>query len=157
MVMPKRMSEDARRAVLNAATKEAAAAGEDRIGTEHLLLGLLLQPGSLACRVLSTDHAKAEAAVAALDRAALTAIGIEVGERRVPVVPSSRHRSRFTSGARSLLVAGIENTKAEKQRTVDERHLLAAILDLMHPDPAADLIDALGVDREVARAKLRAA
>ncbi|MEV3981926.1 Clp protease N-terminal domain-containing protein [Nonomuraea sp. NPDC049758] len=49
------------------------------MGTEHLLLGLLHETGSASARALQVDLDTAYAALEALDREALQAIGIDLG------------------------------------------------------------------------------
>ena len=65
------------RTVVTSALEEARLRGDRRIGTEHLLLGLLHDPDSVAARTLGIDLATAQEALDALDRAALAAVGID--------------------------------------------------------------------------------
>jgi hypothetical protein len=96
--MPKRLSVDARKLVLTSATEEARRRGDRRLGTDLLLLGLLHEPDSPAARALGVSLAEARAAVDALDRAALTAVGIEAGS--LGEGPPRGHRSRPAAGSR---------------------------------------------------------
>ncbi|MFC4532530.1 Clp protease N-terminal domain-containing protein [Sphaerisporangium dianthi] len=119
--MFERFHADARQAVVHA-RREAGAFDHDYIGTEHVLLGLLAQPGSVSARVLARhglDHDRAGDAVARLlatppapgaddiDADALEAIGIDLDAIREKVeaafgpgaldrAPRSRRRSRGT-------------------------------------------------------------
>ena len=82
--MPKRLSGDVWKLVLTSAAKEARRRGDRRLGTDHLLLGLLHDEDSRAARALGVSLADARAASDALDVAALAAVGIEIqdpGER----------------------------------------------------------------------------
>lgn len=66
------------REVIGAAVAEARLRGDRRIGTEHLLLGVLRHPDTAAARALAVDLADARAALGALDREALAVLGIDV-------------------------------------------------------------------------------
>jgi ATP-dependent Clp protease ATP-binding subunit ClpA len=154
-MMVKRFSADARRMVLTSAAAEAQRRGDRRIGTDHLLLGLLDAPDSVAAGALGVDLESARAAAAALDRAALAAVGIELGQfgaqqRRAP----ARRRPPLTSGARAVLHRGLQEASASRSRYIEARHLLLALLSRERPDPAAELLAALGVDPAQVRARL---
>ena len=110
--MFERFTKAARDAVV-LAQAEAAALGEDHIGTEHLLLGVAGGPGE-AARVLADHGATPEALRAAalprpegpLDAGALASIGIDLDEirRRVeasfgPGALERGHRARRRSGS----------------------------------------------------------
>lgn len=81
------------RAAVTSALEEARLRGDRRIGTEHLLLGVLHEPGSLAVRSLGTDLEAARTALDVLDRSALAAIGIDVQGVERPPIPASRKRT----------------------------------------------------------------
>ncbi|ADP81678.1 Clp protease N-terminal domain-containing protein [Pseudofrankia inefficax] len=66
------------REVIGSAVAEARLRGDRRIGTEHLLLGVLRHPDTAAARALAVDLADARAALGALDREALAVLGIDV-------------------------------------------------------------------------------
>ncbi|HZD69764.1 MAG TPA: Clp protease N-terminal domain-containing protein [Actinomycetes bacterium] len=143
--------------VLASAAQEAQARGDRRIGTDHLLLGLLDDPDSVAARALGVDLEAARAASAALDRAALAAVGIDLGD--LGVRPQSqlihaRRRPPLTSGARAVLQRSLQEASASKSRYIEVRHLLLALLSRERPDPAAELLAALGVDPAEARDRL---
>jgi ATP-dependent Clp protease ATP-binding subunit ClpA len=140
--MVRRLSVDARTSILAAAAQEAQHRGDRRVGTEHLLLGLLHGPDALAAETLGVDLASARAASTDLDRTALRAIGVDVGGFGSVSVGRARRRPPLTSGARDVL------------RRIGTRHLLLALLSREAPDPAAQLLSALGVDRDGARRRL---
>ncbi len=143
------------RAVVTSAVEEAMLRGDRRIGTEHLLLGLLHEPDSAAVRSLGVDLAAARSALAALDRAALAAIGLDVEGVERPPIPASRKRTPFTSGARAVLPRALGEVRKAGSRRVTADHMLLAILDCEQPDPAAELMTRMGVDRAAARDRLR--
>ena len=154
--MPARLSEDARTAMLTSATAEARRRGDRRLGTEHLLLGLLHDPTSTAARALGVSLEDARGASAALDVAALAALGIEVREVGAGPPPSPGRRfPPFTSGARATLKRAVDEARLGAGR-VETRHLLHALLALRPPDPAATLLEHLGVDPAVVRDRLDA-
>ena len=153
--MVKRFSPDARRTVLTAAAEEADRRGDRRLGTDHLLLGLLHDPDSAPAWALGVDLASARAASDALDRAALTAVGIDVGSLGPAPLPTrSRRRPPLTSGARLALQRSLLEARSAKARRIDPRHLLLGLLTRERPDPAAELLATLGIDPALARDRL---
>ena len=153
--MPKRLSVDARKVVLTSAIEEVRHRGDRRLGTTHLLLGILHDDGSAAVKALGVSLAEARSASDALDIAALAAVGIEV-ERLGEGPPTSfgRRVPPLTSGARAVLKRAIDEARLRKSRYIDTMHLVLALLSLRHPDPAADLLEALGVDPAAVRRRL---
>ena len=153
--MPKRLSVDARKLVLTSATEEARRRGDRRLGTDHLLLGLLHDEDSAAAKALGVSLAGARAASDALDRAALAAVGIQVktlGEG--PPAAFGRRFPPLTSGARAVFKRAIDEARPSGSGRIDTTHFLLALLSLQRPDPAAELLDALGVDPAAARKRL---
>ena len=154
-MMALRLVEDARRPVLTWAAGEARRRGDRRIGTVHLLLGLLHDADSEAARVLGVDLASARAAESALDRTALAAVGIEVSDLNFAVEsPDQRGLLPLTSGARAVLQRTIQEASPKKTGRIAVRHLLLALLTREAPDPAAELLEALGVDVLAVRDRL---
>ena len=140
----------ASRAAVQCGVEEAERRGDRRIGTDHLLMGLLHD--EQAASLVGVSAADARAKADELDRRALAAIGIDVGDFRPVVTPRVFKRTSFTSGARSVLQRTLAYTTAEKSRRILPRHLLLAVLDLEQPDPAAALLTECNVNRdEVAR------
>lgn len=137
--------------VVIAALDEGWRRGDRRLGTEHLVLGLL-HDQTLA-QTLGVTLDEARTALDALDQAALASVGISVDyEYRGVVNPTSSRPplsiGSLTSNARAVLKPG-----AGKRPQTPEA-VLAAVLDCTPPDPAAELLAALGVDREQARDRL---
>ena len=93
--MFEKFTKDARESVVGAQA-EARALGADRIGTEHVLLGMLRAPDSVAARSLQrlgVAHADVLAAVRALppgaiDAEALAGVGIDLDAVRAQVEAS---------------------------------------------------------------------
>ncbi|MEO3812178.1 Clp protease N-terminal domain-containing protein [Sphaerisporangium sp. B11E5] len=143
--------------VTKAALDEARRHGGRRLGTEHLLLGLLRVPGTPAARALGVGVDEARAAMEALDRAALRAIGVDVGEFPPPGAVSRPHPpltvAAATSTARAVLDRAVRATTRKTRATAPE-HLLAALLSCEPPDPVAGLLAELGVDRAAVRSRL---
>jgi ATP-dependent Clp protease ATP-binding subunit ClpA len=155
--MVKRLNEDARRLVLVAAADEARRRGDRRLGTDHLLLGILHDPGSTSARALGIDLESARAAEDALDRAALAAIGIDAGG--LGPMPDAGGGSRrlppLTSGARAAFRRAIGEARPKKSGRIEIRHFLLALLACERPDPAAELLRELGIDPAVVRDRLK--
>ena len=130
------------------ARDEAVRRGDRTIGTEHLVLALLADPALPAARALGCDLNSARQALDALDRQALAAIGIEPGITAGPVTARATGRLRLTPAAKAVLT-GIRD--ARKSRGAGLGIVLSALLGLPRPDPAAELLAALGVDAQAAR------
>jgi hypothetical protein len=134
--------------VVAAALEESRRRGDRRLGTEHLLLGLLHDPG--CARALDVDVETARAALDRLDRAALAALGIEVEGLRPAVVPQRRGRvtpGALTSNARAAVNEAIRGMPRPRHPAA----LLRVLLTVTPPDPAAALLAELGVDTEAVR------
>ncbi|MGH6653792.1 MAG: Clp protease N-terminal domain-containing protein [Actinocrinis sp.] len=149
--MFEKFTPEARQTIV-AALDEARLRGDRRIGTEHVLLGLLRQPAG--SRILGTDLQAARSALDGLDRSALAAIGIDVKDIDRPPVPASRKRTPFTSGARAVIPRAVAEMKKTTSHGITLAHLLLAVLACEPPDPAADLIAQLGIDRAVVRERV---
>jgi ATP-dependent Clp protease ATP-binding subunit ClpA len=153
--MPKRLSADARNLMLTSATEEARRRGDRRLGTDHLLLGLLHDEHSRAARALGVSLDDARAAADTLDVAALAAVGIGIqapGEGHP--APFGRRLPPLTSGARTVIKRALDEARPAKSGRIETTHFLLALLSLQRPDPAAELLDALGVDPAVVRNRL---
>ncbi len=136
------------------ATEEARRRGDRRTGTDHLLLGLLEDPSIEV--VLGVSLQQARQALESLDQEALGALGLGSASdvpplpmRAVPKKPTIRDvmkkdRLRMTPAAKKVLE---EASKPNRRRLqVTAQQVLARILTLQPPDPAAVLLDALGVN-----------
>ncbi|MEV8565354.1 Clp protease N-terminal domain-containing protein [Streptomyces sp. NPDC051322] len=143
------------RAVVSSALEEAQLRGDRRIGTEHLFLGVLYEPESFAVRSLGVGLEDARTALDALDRSSLAAIGIEVDGIERPRIPASRKRTPLTSGARSVFPRALSEVRKSGNRRIESEHLLLALLDCERPDPAAELMGELGIDRAAVRERIR--
>ncbi|MBO3748433.1 Clp protease N-terminal domain-containing protein [Streptosporangiaceae bacterium NEAU-GS5] len=140
--------------VVKAALDESRLRGSKRLGTEHLLLGLLRDP--VCAAALGTGVEEARAALDQLDREALAAIGIDVTGMSAAAPPRKRvpfSQGRLTSGARTAIDAGIRGTTI-RTRAKAPQALLLELLACEPPDPCAVLLDRLAVDRAAARAHL---
>ncbi len=147
------------------AREEARRRGDRRIGTEHLILGLMREPG-MERYFGGRDLQDARAALAELDREALGATGIDAAvqappvpsavERAVPRRPSFkavlRDRLPLSPRAKTALRATEKDTR--RRGRSDPRKVLAALLALDPPDPAAQLLQRLGLDRDEMRVAL---
>jgi hypothetical protein len=145
-----------------AAREEARCRGDRRVGTEHLLVTLLLEPDLAS--VLGTDVEAARAGLAKLDRQALAAVGVGAQIEKPAPVPSTalprrptlkavlQGRLPLTPVAKKVLEASWKATRGRRQ--LGEKYLLASLLELKRPDPAAELLAHLGVDPATARKRL---
>jgi hypothetical protein len=146
------------------AIEEARRRGDRRTGADHLLLALFEDPSIEA--VLGVSLQQSRQALESLDHDALGALGLGSGTdapplpmRAVPKKPTLRDvaqkdRLRMTPAAKKVLQEAVKPNRRKTQVTAQQ--VLAQILTLQPPDPAAVLLDALGVDRAVARQRLGA-
>jgi hypothetical protein len=145
------------------ASEEARRRGDRRTGTDHVLLALFEDPSIEA--VLGVSLQRARQALESLDREALDALGLESGTdapplpmHAVPKKPTLRDiimqkdRLRMTPAAKKVLE---EASKPNRRRLyVTAQQVLARILTLQPPDPAAVLLGALGVNTSEVRRRL---
>jgi hypothetical protein len=146
------------------ASEEARRRGDRRTGTDHLLLALL-EDASIEA-VIGVSLQQARQALESLDQEALGALGLGSGAdapalpmRAVPKKPrirdvAKKDRFRMTPAAKKVLEEASKPNRRKLQITAQQ--VLAQILTLQPPDPAAALLDALGVDRAAARQRLGA-
>jgi hypothetical protein len=188
-----------------AARDEARRRGDRKVGTEHLVLALLMEP--VLAGALATDLASARARLEALDRDALGAVGVvlscpapfapgpDTPPAHAAAAPSAdaptdapstdapstgaptagtppadapaagrARRPKFkdvlegrlplTPAAKTLLRDSTKEMRRVGGRRVGPQHVLAALLELEPPDPAAELFAGLGVDRAAVRDRL---
>ncbi len=136
------------------AGEEARRRGDRRAGTDHLLLALLEDPSIEV--VLGVSLQQARQALESLDHEALGALGLGSGTdapplpmRAVPKKPTIRNvmqkdRLRMTPAAKKVLEKASKPNRRKLQITAQQ--VLAQILTLQPPDPAAELLGALGVN-----------
>jgi Clp amino terminal domain, pathogenicity island component len=148
------------------ASEEARRRGDRRTGTDHLLLALLEDPSVEV--VLGVSLQQAREALESLDREALGALGLGAGAdapplpmRAVPKKPrirdvAKRDRLRMTPAAKKALEEAYK-PKGHRKLQVTGPEVLAQILALQEPDPAAVLLGALGVNRSDALHELGSA
>ena len=146
------------------ASEEARRRGDRRTGTDHLLLALFEDPSIEA--VLGVSLQQARQALESLDHEALVTLGLGSGAdapplpmRAVPKKPrirdlAQKDRLRMAPSAKKVLE---EASKPNRRRLyVTAQQVLAQILALQPPDPAAVLLDALGVNTSEVRRRLDA-
>jgi len=146
------------------ASEEARRRGDRRTGTDHLLLALLEDPSIEVALGVSLQQARQ--ALESLDHEALGALGLGPGTdapplpmRAVPTKPTIRDiakkdRLRMTPAARKALEEAARPNRRRLQITAQQ--VLAQILTLQPPDPAAVLLGALGVNTPQVRRRLDA-
>jgi hypothetical protein len=151
------------------AREEARRRGDRKVGTEHLLLALLSEPDLSG--ILDVGIEEARAALDALDLQAFAAIGLDA-RLELPPPPSTppaelprkptfravlKGRLPMTPTAKKTLEAsrkGPRGGRAHPGTRYDAKNVLAALLELERPDPAAELLAALGVEPAAIRERL---
>jgi ATP-dependent Clp protease ATP-binding subunit ClpA len=142
------------RAVVLVAQEEATALEADRIGSEHLLLGLAAEQGT-AARVLeplglghAEVRAELEQARDGLDADALASIGIDLDEVRRRVEESfgpgalgghRKGRRPFSPGAKKALELALREAIALGDRHIGSEHILLGVMR----DPGGRVADVL--------------
>jgi Clp amino terminal domain, pathogenicity island component len=151
-------------AVYLRASEEARRRGDRRTGTDHVLLALLEDPSIEL--VLGITLQQARQALESLDQEALGALGLGSGTdapplpmHSVPKKPTFRDvarkdRFRMTPAAKKVLEQVVKPNRRKTQVTAQQ--VLAQILTLQPPDPAAVLLGALGVNPSEVRRRLDA-
>ena len=146
------------------ASEEARRRGDRRTGADHVLLALLEDPSIEV--VLGVSLQQARQALESLDREALGALGMVSGTdapalplRAVPKKPrlrdvATKDRLRMTPAAKKVLEEAVKPNRRKLQ--VMAQQVLAQILILQPPDPAAVLLGALGVNTSEVRRRLDA-
>ncbi len=151
-------------AVYLRASEEARRRGDRRTGTDHILLALLEDPS--AEDLLGVSLQQARQAHESLDHEALGALGLAPGTdapplpmRAVPKKPKFRDVAKkghfpMTPAAKKVLQDAVRPNR--RKGYVTAQQVLAQILALQPPDPAAVLLGALGVDTPEVRRRLDA-
>ncbi len=150
------------------AREEARLRGDRKVGTEHLAVSLLMEPELAG--VLGCDAPAARAALHAMDREALAAVGLQAAlEPSPPAAPERRHAPRrpsiktvllrrmaLTPAAKDVLRTSSKDMRKPGRHHPGPQHVLLALLQRQRPDPAAELFASLGVDPVLARQRLAA-
>jgi len=146
------------------ASEEARRRGDRRTGTDHILLALFEDPSVEV--VLGVSLQQARQALESLDYEALGALGLGSGTdapplpmRAVPKKPrirdvAQKDRLRMTPAAKKVLEEAVKPNRRKTQVTAQQ--VLAQILTLQPPDPAAVLLAALGMNTSEVRHQLDA-
>jgi hypothetical protein len=121
-----RFTDRARHAVTGA-QQEARATGYPEVGAEHVLLGLLADPKSLACTVIVAQGA----ALDAVSEAVHAAVGEGPGAAEGHVA--------FSAGARKLLALTLREALRLEHNYIGTEHILLGLLDDETTVPAAVL------------------
>jgi len=174
-----RFGQDARGALVHA-RHEAAGAGREQIGCEHLLLGLLAEPGPAAA-AMTAAGAELTALRAALPRGgqpdadpldadALASVGIDLDtvrraadaafgpgalDRAAPGRARRPGRMRLTADAKNALERALRAAGRLRHRQLSGGHVLIGIID-QGDNGALDLLAAASVDPVALRADLLA-
>jgi ATP-dependent Clp protease ATP-binding subunit ClpA len=151
MAMFERFEPGARQAFVDA-REEASRTGQGKIGSEHLLVGLLREPGPAADALTAAGlelgslrarlpRRAADAGPAGLDAHALASLGIDLDAVRRATeaafgpgalegvrLPGER-RLPFADDTRQSLVGAVRQAQQLRQQTISSGHMLIGILD----------------------------
>jgi ATP-dependent Clp protease ATP-binding subunit ClpA len=168
--------EPAARLALADARNEAGHAGQRQIRSEHVLLGLLAEPGlaadALTAAGLDVTDLRSRiphsgnSVPPALDAEALASLGIDLDAvRRATdaafgrgaldlVVPAGRKLLPIADDTREMLVRAVREAHRSGRRTISSGHMLLGILDQQRNGALALLTDA-GADVTALRTDIR--
>ena len=170
--MFERFEPSARQAISDA-RDEAGRAGKDRIGSEHVLLGLLAQPGAAADALsdagLTLPELRSRVPARSgrsLDAEALASLGIDLDAvRRAtdaafgPGALDQAHRPRrrqlpMADDTKRTLMGAVRYAHQHGEREITSGHLLIGILD--QPDNCARaILTETGTDLQALRADVQ--
>jgi hypothetical protein len=151
-------------AIYMRSSEEARRRGDRRTGTDHILLALFEDPSIEV--VLGVNLQQGRQALEALDHEALGTLGLKPGAdapalpmRAAPKKPTIRavmkkDRLRMTPAAKKVLQEAVKPNRRKTQVTAQQ--VLAQILTLQPPDPAAALLGALALNTSEVRRRLDA-
>lgn len=155
--MFERLSDPVRQAIV-VGIGEAARRGDGRVGSQHLLLGLLTEGATgTAAVALGADLDTVRAALDRLDLIALAGVGVVIDGLPTFELERRARRRPFNSAAKRVLERSLREAVAQNSRELRTEHVLLALLACEPPDPTAALLAELGVDPDVVRARLRPA
>ncbi len=128
--------------VLQFAREEAVRLGNDQVGTEHLLLGIIREGSGIAAAGLKKSGIDLEALAAEIERSVSTAGGMMTigGQQMVP----------FTARAKAVLQASAVEAQEMNENYIGTEHLLLALLKVSDSAAAAALT-AAGVEYNALR------
>lgn len=150
MRLPDRPKFGMGRVYLDAAS-EARRRGDRRVGTDHIALAMLCDPGSEPTQALEVSLESARAALQTLDTEALATLGIDASFTDAASATRREERLPLTPAARAIFTSLRRVAAGER---LSRKHVLLALLARQRPDPAAELFDALGVDCDAVRDRL---
>jgi hypothetical protein len=130
------------RNVVMAAQNEARAAGNDEIGTRHLVLGLLCEPAGLAAKAITAQGLSLDAV-----RQAVTATLSPPAEQGPDLIP-------YAPEARKALELTFLEALRMGHNYIGTEHILLALLEL---EGADGVLAGLGVDKASAETNITAA
>ena len=150
------------------AREEARRRGDRKVGTDHLILGLLREP--VVVQALGCDLQTARDALDAMDHDALATVGLGAAFTAppIPIDEPVKRQSRPTFKAvlrdRLPMTPAAKTALEKSYKEIRRAHhppqiaaelvVLLDVLELEPPDPAAGLIAALGVDRAAVQQRL---
>jgi ATP-dependent Clp protease ATP-binding subunit ClpA len=142
--------------VIELAIDEARKLGHDRVGTEHLLLGLIREGEGIASGVLESLGISLERlryqVIATLGGAGVRTTGPAAGPDTARTAGGGGPFDRFTSESKRVLAMAQNEASQLNHNWIGTEHIA---LGLLHDQgPAGDTLRSLGVTLDVARAEV---
>ena len=131
------------------ARAEALRRGDRRVGTEHILLAVLYDPTTAAALAVDLEHRANDPGRP--DRSALAAVGLGGLPDVPPIMRADRGWLPISPAAKDVMVEALEDSGHARR---GPGYVLLALLRLELPDAAAELLDALAVDRAAVHGRL---
>ncbi len=153
--MFERFTREARQ-VVTRAVEEAQVRGDNRIGTEHLLIGVA---GSESMMGLLPEPVAIRSAMERLDEAALESVGLDPGLLRLAEPAHNQRRGvvrhlPFNNGAKGILKGALREALDLGNRHIGVEHIALALTRVTAPDRALALFEGLDLDPDALRAAL---
>lgn len=153
--MFEKFGRDARRTVKRARDL-AHARGDADVEAEHLFLALVEEPAGRAAAVIADLRLTGAAVSKAMERelvGALAVAGVDASARAGSSSPISRREPRWGQSAKLALKRALAETVRRGDRTIQDHHLLLAIVDA-EAGRIPRLLAELEIDAERVRAAL---
>lgn len=130
--MFERFGQDARKAVVRAASEEAPCLGSASVQAEHLLLALAADEGSAVGRLLADsglDHDGLSAALELETERSLASVGVALRDFPAYQPPATlRSSPTFAASSKQALQQALRVAAAKRDRAITAAHLLVGIL-----------------------------
>jgi hypothetical protein len=132
---------DRARGAISSAQEEAHSLGQERVGSDHILLGLLVENEGLAGQVLQDLGVEAPS------------VRSQIAETDTSADADAQRHLPFTTPARMTIERALRQSLSLGQNFVGTEHLLLGLL-LVDDSRGGQILEGMGLDYERARAEI---